>query len=316
MKRISTRIKAVIIIAVIAGLLALIVATIPLFTTTKPEPKPKPQTQPPASLPIPKQSKQPSKQPSKPKSVEPPEQKIELVKAKRGGTELVFIPGGVFRMGSPESEEGRADNEGPVHKVEIPDFYLGRYPVTNQEYSKFLSAKPGREKPQYWQDSKYNQPRQPVVGVTWHDAKAYAIWAGGRLPSEAEWEYACRAGTTTRYYKGNSTSDLEKAAWHQFNSDNRLQPVGKKEPNAFGLYDMHGGVWEWIEDDYHLSYDKPPSDGKAWVDEPRVQYRVLRGGSWQDEPKFCRSACRIWYTPVSSGMITGFRMAMDSVPER
>ena len=131
---------------------------------------------------------------------------------------------------------------GPQHEVEVPGFYMGRYPVTNEEYGRFLADNGDASEPEYWGDRKFNQPNQPVVGVSWNDAQRYAQWAGLRLPTEAEWEYACRAGTTTRYYTGDSEADLDRAGWYDGNSGGKLHPVGQKEPNAFGLYDMHGNV--------------------------------------------------------------------------
>ena len=118
--------------------------------------------------------------------------------------ELIRIPSGVFMMGSPESEEGRYSDEGPVHEVTVPSFEMGKYPVTNEQYGKFLEENPDATEPEYWADRRFNQPRQPVVGVSWEDARRFAAWAGLRLPSEAEWEYACRAGTRTRYYSGST----------------------------------------------------------------------------------------------------------------
>jgi len=223
---------------------------------------------------------------------------------------LVLIPGGVFQMGSPETEEGRCKREGPVHEVKVPSFYLGRYPVTNEEYGRFLVANKGMKEPEYWGDRRFNQSRQPVVGVSWKDAQRYALWAGLRLPSEAEWEYACRAGTSTRYYSGDSEADLDRVGWYDKNSGNQLHPVGEKEPNAFGLYDMHGNVWEWVEDDWHGSYTEALLDGKAWVDNPRSSGRVLRGGSWYDDPQDCRSASRLWIVPHFRYLHIGFRLAV------
>ena len=162
----------------------------------------------------------------------------------------------------------------------MPDFYMGRYPVTNAEYARFLKANPDKAEPGLWNDRNFNRPDQPVVGVSWHDAQAFAGWAGLQLPSEAQWEYACRAGTTTEYYTGDSETDLDRAGWYRGNSGGGLHPVGQKEPNAFGLYDMHGNVWEWVEDDWHNSYDGAPADGSPWLDSPRGSDRVLRGGSW------------------------------------
>ena len=229
--------------------------------------------------------------------------------AQQGGYELVRIPGGVFMMGSPESEEGRYEFEGPLHEVHVKDFHLGRYPVTNEEYSRFLKENSDMSEPEYWADRQFNQPRQPVIGVSWQDAGAYARWAGLRLPTEAEWEYACRAGTRTRFYTGDKDKDLDRAGWYAKNSGNQLHPVGEKEPNGFGLYDMHGNVWEWVEDDWHDNYGGAPDDGSAWIDEPRGVDRVVRGGSWLDVAQDCRSAFRNNDSPDGRGYDVGFRLA-------
>ncbi|KAB2832406.1 MAG: formylglycine-generating enzyme family protein, partial [Candidatus Brocadia sp.] len=171
-------------------------------------------------------------------------------------------------------------------------FYMGRYPVTNEEYARFLKANPTVTEPAYWADRKYNQPKQPVVGVSWEDARHYAAWAGLRLPGEAEWEYACRAGSKTRYYSGDKDEDLARVGWYTKNSGGQLHAVGEKEPNGFGLYDMHGNVWEWIEDDWHDNYKGAPNDGRAWVDKRRGSDRVVRGGGWYGGAQGCRSAAR------------------------
>ncbi len=233
----------------------------------------------------------------------------EVKDANRGGYELVRIVGGRFMMGSPKKEESRYEWEGPQHKVEVSDFYIGRYPVTNQEYGEFLKDNPKISEPEYWSDRRFNQPKQPVVGVSWEDAKQYANWAGLRLPTEEEWEYACRAGTSSRYYLGNTEKALQKAGWYEKNSDGHLQPVGGKEPNGFGLYDMHGNVWEWIEDDWHENYKGAPKDGSSWIDNPRGSLRVLRGGSWNGRALNCRSAIRICHSPGFRDFDIGFRLA-------
>jgi formylglycine-generating enzyme required for sulfatase activity len=170
----------------------------------------------------------------------------EVVYASRGGYELVRIPGGEFLMGSPDWEDGRYGWEGPQHTVLMPDFYMGRYPVTNEEYGGFLAENSDVPEPRYWADRQYNQPHQPVVGVCWKDAQQYANWAGLQLPSEAQWEFACRSGTETRFYSGDAEEDLSRVGWYTENSGDKPRPVGEKEPNTFGLYDIHGNVLEWI----------------------------------------------------------------------
>jgi formylglycine-generating enzyme required for sulfatase activity len=238
---------------------------------------------------------------------------LDTIVAERGGYEMVRIIGDTFMMGSPESEEGREDFEGPLHKVIVSDFYLGRYPITNEEYGRFLNENPETPEPEYWAERKYNQPRQPVVGVSWEDAQRYAAWAGLRLPTEAEWEYACRAGTNTRFYAGDTEEDLEQVGWYYKNSGEQLHPVGEKDPNAFGLYDMHGNVWEWMEDDWHSDYKGAPEDGRAWIDDPRGAYRVVRGGSWYGDARDCRAANRSGNRPDGRSGDLGFRLARSAV---
>ena len=148
-----------------------------------------------------------------------------------------------------------------------------------------------------------------MVGVSWDDAGRYAAWAGLRLPSEAEWEYACRANTKTRYYTGDMQKDLDRAGWYRENSGEELHPVGEKEPNAWGLYDMHGNVFEWVEDDWHDNYDGAPDDGRVWVDKPRGANRVIRGGSWSIDAPGCRSAFRYFRWPGYRDFYVGFRLS-------
>ncbi len=233
----------------------------------------------------------------------------DVIIADPGGYELVKIPGGVFRMGSPTTEAGLGGNEGPRHPVQVPDFYLGRYPVTNEAYAQFLAANPDVREPEYWADRQFNQPRQPVVGVSWEDARHYAAWAGLRLPSEAEWEYACRAGSDTRYATGDTEGDLARTGWYDRNADGKLHAVGEKSPNAWGLYDMHGNVWEWVEDDWHDGYEAAPNDGLAWIDDPRGLVRVFRGGGWSGDTEGCRSSYRGWDSPSLRADDVGFRLA-------
>ena len=235
----------------------------------------------------------------------------DVIRPEPSRYELVFIKGGTFMMGSKESED-----EQPIHRVIVPDFYMGRYPVTNEEYGRFIKATKHRE-PGYWGDRNYNQPRQPVVGVSWYDAKKFAEWAGLQLPSEAQWEYACRAGTRTRYSWGDQP-DCSKANYGNSSyakeckdiNPGKPSAVGNYPPNAFGLYDMHGNVWEWCEDHWHDNYHGAPDDGRVWVDKGEGADRVLRGGSFNYRADFCRSADRDGYDPDGRNRINGFRLAL------
>jgi len=223
--------------------------------------------------------------------------------------EMVAIPAGRFAMGSPPDEEGRWDDEGPQHAVSVPAFAIGRYPVTFAEYDHFCEVT-GREKPD---DRGWGRGRRPVINVSWEDAQAYLAWlseATGkpyRLPSEAEWEYACRAGTTTPRY----AEPLADIGWFRDNSDRRTHPVGEKAANAWGLHDTLGNVVEWCADHWHDSYEGAPSDGSAWIGDGAG--RVVRGGSWDDGARLCRAACRFRLGPGNRLDGQGFRPARGQV---
>lgn len=231
-----------------------------------------------------------------------------VVKAARGEYELVEIPGGSFDMGSPDAEEGRFSDEGPIHRVRVPTFLLGRAPVTNEEYGRFLSANPARSVPKYWGDANYSQPRQPVVGVSWNDALAYCAWADLRLPSEAEWEYACRAGTTSRYWSGDHETDVARVGWYGGNSGGRLHTVGEKPASPWDLLDMHGNVYEWCADKWNGNYDGAPNVGRASM-KGDSGVHVIRGGSWGSSARYVRSAVRGMFGPGVRNLFLGFRPA-------
>jgi formylglycine-generating enzyme required for sulfatase activity len=200
------------------------------------------------------------------------------------GMTFVHIPGGSFQMGS---NHGNKD-EKPVHTVRIEPFYMMTTEVTQAMWQELMGSNPSH----FWgYDS-------PVDQVSWEDAQEFMQKLNKRdpgknyrLPSEAELEYACRCGTSNEYYTGDNESDLVRAGWYSGNSDSRTHPVGQKLPNAWGLYDMHGNVWEWCEDWYHKSYEGVPTDGQAWIS-PEGSFRVLRGGSWYDDHWYCRSSYR------------------------
>lgn len=240
----------------------------------------------------------------------------EIIYSEKSGIELVRIPGGEFKMGLSfdyDDEIPHSSYEEPKHIVEIPTFYIGRYPVTNEEYARFLRDNPKLMEPYYWGDTRLNQPRQPVVGVSWKDAKLYAKWAGLRLPTESEWEYACRANSQHKLsYKSDKINDLLKIGWCRENSRNNLSPVGLKEQNDFGLYDMLGNVWEWVEDDWHDGYEGAPCDGKVWINKHQTSNnnaKVVRGGSFYDYADDCRITCRDCWTQDSYNYNRGFRLA-------
>lgn len=195
--------------------------------------------------------------------------------------ELVLIPKGSFMMGA--THDGA--DEGPVRRVTIShEFYIGKYEVTQAQWQAVMGNNP----------SAFKGADLPVDGVSWNDAIAFVarLNAQGdgytyRLPSEAEWEYAARAGTT-----GDYAGDLDAMAWYDSNSGKTTHPVGGKQPNGFGLYDMHGNVWEWCQDWYHASNAGAPTDGSAWLSGGEQKERVLRGGSWGNFDHVCRSARR------------------------
>ncbi|MBL8658611.1 MAG: SUMF1/EgtB/PvdO family nonheme iron enzyme [Rhodospirillales bacterium] len=225
---------------------------------------------------------------------------------------MVALPAGEFLMGSPEDEKERYKNEGPQHRVAIDRrFAMGRHPVTFDEYDHFCAATK-REKPG---DYGWGRGRRPVVDVSWQDARAYCAWLANeteqpyRLPSEAEWEYAARAGTTTRYAFGDAIAPKDA---NYGSNVGKTTEVGAYPPNAWGLYDIHGNVWDWVEDVYNNSYRGAPNDGSAWTDgegENSSRGRVFRGGSWDFNPRFLRSANRIGNEPDFRIDYLGFRVA-------
>ena len=206
--------------------------------------------------------------------------------------EMVNLPAGEFLMGSPDSDSDAQSREKPQHQVQVNSFAIGKYPVTQAQYEAVMGTNPSWFK---------NNPQNPVEKVSWDDAQAFCQKLSQitgktyRLPTEAEWEYACRAGTTTRYYFGDNANQLGDYAWYDGNSQNTTHPVGQKKPNAWGLYDMSGNVWEWCEDDWHDNYIGAPTDGSAWItnnNDNDYDYRIPRGGSWYNIPNLCRSAFR------------------------
>jgi formylglycine-generating enzyme required for sulfatase activity len=232
--------------------------------------------------------------------------------------EMVRIPAGTFMMGSPESEKDWQSTEGPQREVTIAAFEMGKYEVTFDEYDVFAKAT-NRKLPD--DSGGWGRGKQPVINVSWQDAQAYVQWLSAqtskkyRLPTEAEWEYAARAGTTTRYWWGddignnNAVCDGCGSQWDK----KQTAPVGSFKSNAFGLYDTAGNMQEWVQDCWHDNYTNAPTDGSAWgnANGDNCSTRMTRGGSWYSNPQDLRSAYRSTFFHVGAGIVLGFRIARD-----
>ena len=236
---------------------------------------------------------------------------------------MVLIPGGTFTMGSPDDEPERTEAEGPLHEVSVPTFFMGRYPVTQAQYEALMGTNPATQ----YEADRFVAPDKPVVGVTWNDAVEFCDRLSERtgrqyrLPSEAEWEYACRADTTTPFYFGKTlTTEVANHNGNHTYADgpegeyrNALTPVEHFGiANAFGLCDMHGNVFEWCQDHWHENYNDAPVDGSAWTDGNDSNPRILRGGSWYVNPRYCRSAYRSSIDPVNRNDGFGFRVCCSA----
>jgi eukaryotic-like serine/threonine-protein kinase len=227
--------------------------------------------------------------------------------------EIVSIPSGTFMMGSPNTEQGRSDRESPQHLVAVAPFFIGKYPVTQEQYEAVMGKNP----------SHFQGKKRPVENVSWHDANEFCQKLSQktgkkyRLPSEAEWEYACRAGTTTPFYFGetittnvaNYDGDYTYGSAPEGLRRRQTTDVGSFPPNNFGLYDMHGNVWELCADLWHENYQGAPTDGSIWLENGNDSRSTLRGGSWVSRPNPCRSAFRGGnYSPGLVGNKFGFRV--------
>ena len=235
-----------------------------------------------------------------------------------GCPEMIVIPAGKFIMGSPENELDRNASEGPPHEVTIAKpFALSKFEVTFEEWDACVAAAACPRVPDRW-----GRERMPVINVSWVDIKQYVSWLSQltgkeyRLPTEAEWEYAARAGVNTRYSwgddlgMGNANCDGCGSQWDL----QQTAPVGSFKPNRAGLYDMHGNVWEWVEDSWHENYDVAPTDGSAWVRGGDPSFRVVRGGSWRNESELVRAAVRFRRNANVRFDTLGFRVARTILP--
>ncbi|NEQ51706.1 MAG: formylglycine-generating enzyme family protein [Leptolyngbya sp. SIO3F4] len=225
--------------------------------------------------------------------------------------ELLYIPSFKFLMGPPEGEGN--DFECLQHEVILPEFWMSKYPVTQAQYQVVTGENPSRFKGFL---GLFQNRNRPVERVSWHDANGFCqkvFQKSGefiRLPSEAEWEYACRARTTTPYSFGETIT--KQQACYDRTTKEGTTPVGSYSANTFGLYDMHGNVWEWCQDQYHDSYNGAPTDGTAWEDREKNASCILRGGSWNNSPRSCRSAVRDIVTPGYRGYAVGFRVVCSA----
>lgn len=235
---------------------------------------------------------------------------------------MVSIPEGTFVMGSPEDEPERDEDEGPQREVTVPPFFMGMFTVTQTQYEAVVGTNPATR----FDSDRFISPNKPVINVSWEDAIAFCQKLSEqtgreyRLPSEAEWEYACRANTTTPFHFGETiTTDLVN-----YNGDytygsapkgiyrEQTTEVGSFPANAFGLFDMHGNVWEWCQDHWHENYQGAPTDGSAWIEGGDSDRRLLRGGSWYSDPSYCRSAYRSRYSADLRLNLIGFRLVCSS----
>jgi len=245
--------------------------------------------------------------------------------------DMAAIPGGSFIMSSPEREEGSYSDERPQHQVTIQPFYMGKYPITQAQWQR-VAQLPQVNRKLEPNPSSFQGGNRPVERVSWRDAVEFCARLTSLtkrdygLPSEAQWEYACRAGTTTPFHFGETlTTDLANYNGNHTYGDGPKGRYRKETTevgsfgvaNAFGLYDMHGNVWEWCLDDWHSNYEGAPTDGSAWLDRndnlsQKKGNAMLRGGSWLDRPWNCRSASRYFYNGAERyyiDNIIGFRVA-------
>jgi formylglycine-generating enzyme required for sulfatase activity len=267
--------------------------------------------------------------PTTPKSQSPQAEYIEFDLDAGGKLELVYIPAGSFVMGQTDAEERQLiveaggenykkyyASERPQHLVNVSAFYMGKYPITQRQYLAVMGANP----------SCFQGVRLPVENVSWHDAQSFCQKLSRktrkkiRLPSEAQWEYACRAETSTPFHFGEIiTTDLVNFEGnYTYGNAPKGKYLGKTTPvglyqvaNNFGLDDMHGNVWEWCLDHFHENYQGAPQNGGAWIDKNDSDTRVLRGGSWGIDPRSCRSATRFFNPPDNRFNFIGFRVLCE-----
>ena len=218
--------------------------------------------------------------------------------------QMVRVEGGSFTMGCTPEQENCNDDEKPTRRVQVDSFEISKYEVTQELWEAVMGENPSAFE---------NCPQCPVETVSWDDIQAFLakLNTGGgqyRLPSEAEWEYAARGGSKSKEFQYAGSNDWAAVAWYYENTGNRTRPVGEKQANELGLFDMSGNVREWVQDCWHKSYAGAPTDGSAWESEGCGR-RVIRSGSWYGKPSYLRSANRFWYSTYFRNNNLGFRLA-------
>ncbi|WP_282776074.1 formylglycine-generating enzyme family protein [Phaeodactylibacter xiamenensis] len=221
--------------------------------------------------------------------------------------EMVKVEGGTFMMGG-----NNYDDEKPIHEVKVPNFHIGKHPITQEQWAAVMGNYPAR----------FRGRAYPVEQVSWDGTQAFLKKLNQltgktfRLPSEAEWEYAARGGKYNQGLQYAGSNKLKEVGWYDNNSNGQTQPVGLKLPNELGIFDMSGNVWEWCADLWHENYEGAPVDGSAWVTEGEKNRRVVRGGSWYGFDLYCRPSGRFRYVTDFRNYYFGFRLARYHPPER
>ena len=222
---------------------------------------------------------------------------------KKVNEQMVRVEGGSFTMGCTPEQHNCTDDEKPTHPVQVESFEISKYEITQEMWEAVMGENPSAFK---------DCPRCPVETVSWDDVQAFLQKLNSRgeqyrLPSEAEWEYASRGGQRSEGHPYAGSNRWATVAWYYENSDNRTHPVGQKQANELGLFDMSGNVREWVQDCWHGSYVGAPSDGRAW-EQGDCRRRVIRSGSWYGKPSYVRSANRFWYSTYFRNNNLGFRI--------
>ena len=229
---------------------------------------------------------------------------------------MIAIPAGTFMMGAAATEADHFEDETPLHQVKVPAFFMGAYPITQAQWKLIMDNNPSR----------YGDPEHPVTGVSWQDAQDFCLALSRhtkrsyRLPSESEWEYACRGGTTTPFAFGDTlppdlgtfNGQAPYLGVSKTNSHRHTTIAGNYLPNPFGLWDMHGNIWEWCEDIWQPDYLLAPIDGKPQLKVGASNNRIKRGGSWHDGAVYCRSAARMQGSIEQRDGVTGLRVVFSA----